>query len=376
MPVFVLRALAALAMVFALSLTPTSAQTFTAGGVTYTVEKLTDANYPVALAFAPDGRLFYTEKISGSVRVISADGVLQREPVITLEVDSLVERGLLGIAVDPNYEENGHLWVFRTLPGTARDYPTNQVVRFTEADGVGSDPEVMLSVPLVGGTLIHNGGNLHFDPRGRLYVSIGNYEDPANSQDLDVLPGKLHRFDVTEDGLVPAANNPFEDSSIYAYGLRNPFDFDFWVDEDRTLVFASENGDSCDDEINLLLPGFNYGAGPDYACGGTAAGIDTTFYQRPLLSFTPTEAPTGVLVYDNETVPEWRGKVFFCVWNDGYPSLRMVTLNAAYTAVESVEEVPLGDGRCRIDIAESPDGALVFSAVDEDGGHLWKLTPR
>jgi glucose/arabinose dehydrogenase len=352
-------------------------QTFSAAGVSYSVEKLTDANYPVALAFAPDGRLFYTEKVTGSVRVVSAEGVLQPQPVITLPVDSLVERGLLGIAIDPDYAQNGYIWVFRTAPGTARDYPANQVVRFVERDGVGSDPQVMLSIPLVGGTLIHNGGSLHFDARGRLYVSVGNYENPAFSQDLTVMPGKIHRFDVTEDGLVPAEGNPFPDSSIYAYGLRNPYDFDIVTVDDRTLVYAGENGDSCDDEINLILPGFNYGAGPNYTCGGTAAGVDRTFYLPPLLSFTPTEAPTGVLVYRSARVPQWRGKLLFCVWNDGYPSLRLVTLNAAGNAVEQVDELPLGtQARCRIDIAEAPDGSLVFSSVDRDGGHIWKLTPR
>jgi glucose/arabinose dehydrogenase len=347
------------------------------GGVAYTVEKLLDADYPVALAFAPDGRLFYTEKVSGNVRVVSPEGVLQAEPVISLPVDSLAERGLLGIAIDPAHAENGHIWVFRTAPGTTRDYPANQVVRFTERDGVGSTPEVIWSVPLTGGTLIHNGGNLHFDARGRLYVSLGNYENPADSQDLTTLPGKLHRFEVTPEGLQPAAGNPFEGSSIYAYGLRNPFDFDFLALEDRTLIYASENGDACDDEINLLLPGFNYGAGPRYTCGGTAEGIDTTFYLPPLLSFTPTEAPTGVLVYTHERVPAWQGSVFFCVWNDGYPSLRRITLDATGTQAEAVEDVPLGDeARCRIDLAQAPDGSLVFSAVDERGGHLWKLTPE
>lgn len=366
----------ALLLILSLNSVAQSSETFTAGGVTYTIEKLINADYPVALAFTPDGRLFYTEKITGNVRVISTDGVLQAEPVITLEVDSLVERGLLGIAIDPAYTENGHIWVFRTAPGTTRDYPANQVVRFTESDGIGTDPEVMLSVPLVGGTLIHNGGNLHFDRRGRLYVSIGNYENPAFSQDLEVLPGKIHRFDVTADGLVPAEGNPFEESSIYAYGLRNAFDFDFMPDDDRTLLYASENGDSCDDEINLILPGKNYGAGPDYVCGETAAGIDIANYHRPLLSFTPTEAPTGVLVYPNPEVEAWYGKVMFCVWNDGYPSLRLVTLDENRTQVTAVEELPLGQADCRIDIAAAPDGSLVFSSVSEDGGQLWKLTPQ
>lgn len=362
-----------LALVLAL---PVAAQgTFTAGGVTYTVEKFLTANYPISLAFAPDGRLFYTEKISGNVRVVSADGVLQQQPVLTLPVNALAEQGMLGIAIDPAFEENHHIWVVHTNPGTARDYPANRLVRFTEEDGIGHDPEVMFEIPITGGSLIHNGGTIHFDRDGRLYMSVGDYENPANAQNLDVLQGKLHRFDVTEDGLVPAEGNPFEDSSIYAYGLRNPWGFTF--DLEGEYIYATENGDHCDDEINLILRGFHYGHGANYTCGGTAAGVNTTYYVRPMVSFTPTEAPTGIVMYDNDAAPEWVGKLFFCVWNDGYPSLRMVTLNEARTGIDDITEIPLGDeGRCRIDIAISPDGALYMSNVDRNGGSIWRLTPR
>lgn len=346
---------------------------FTAGGVTYTVAKYITANYPVALAFAPDGRLFYTEKTTGNVRVVSADGVLQAKPVITLPVDALVERGMLGIAIDPDYEENGHIWVVHTNPGTARDYAANRVVRFTEAEGIGRDPEVMLEIPLTTNSLIHNGGNLHFDAEGRLYLSVGDYENPANAQDLDVMPGKIHRFDVTEAGLIPAEGNPFEGSSIFAYGLRNSFDFAF--DPETGSIYATENGDHCDDEINLILRGFHYGHGEDYRCGGTAAGVDTTYYVQPMIRFTPTEAPTGILIYDHEAAPAWAGNLFFCVWNDGYPSLRMLTLDEGRRAIDTITEIPLGAGRCRIDIAAGPDGALYMSSVDADGGAIWVLRP-
>jgi glucose/arabinose dehydrogenase len=368
-----MRKLLVLAILVIFVLPAGAQERFTAGGVTYTVEKFITANYPVALAFTPDGRMFYTEKTTGNVRVVSADGVLQAAPVITLPVDALVERGMLGIAVDPNYEENGHLWVVHTNPGTTRDYAANRVVRFTEEDGVGRDPEVMLEIPLTTNSLIHNGGNLHFDAEGRLYLSVGDYENPANAQDLDVMPGKIHRFDVTEEGLVPAEGNPTEGSSIFAYGLRNSFDFAF--DPETGNIYATENGDHCDDEINLILRGFHYGHGENYTCGGTAAGVNTAYYVRPMMSFTPTEAPTGILVYDHEAAPAWNGGVFFCVWNDGYPSLRMLTLDDERRAIEEITEIPLGDGRCRIDIAAGPDGALYMSSVDANGGAIWVVRP-
>jgi aldose sugar dehydrogenase len=354
---------------------------FEAGGIRYTVERVQPANYPVALAFAPDGRLFYTEKTTGNVRVISADGELQPTPVITFPSSALVERGLLGIALDPDYSENGMIWVFHTAEGTARDYPANRIVRFHEQDGVGSDPEIMLSVPIETGSLIHNGGNLRFDDNGLLYVSLGDYDLPVNSQDLTTMPGKIHRFEVTDDGLAPVSDNPVLDEneanaqpSIFAYGLRNPWDFDF--DPDSGFLFATENGDHCDDEINLILPGFNYGAGEGYICGDAAPGIDRTNYLQGLLTFTPTIAPTSIVFYDHPAVPQWNGKVFFCAWNADTP-LQMLTLNAERTTVEKVEPLPMPDGvQCRIDLEIAPDGSLYFTTVGEDGGSIYRIVPE
>lgn len=344
-------------------------------GVTYRVERVTVANYPVALAFATDGRLFYTEKNTGSVRLIDAEGVLQREPVITLPTSGLAERGMVGIALDPDYDDNGMIWVYHTAEATARDFPANNLVRFREQDGRGTDPEVMLSIPITQGTLIHNGGGLRFDDEGYLFLSIGDYEDPTHPQNRDTLPGKIHRFVVTEDGLQPAPDNPIPGNSLYAYGLRNAFRFDFDIIAGRIL--ATENGTHCDDEINLILPGFNYGAGEGYVCGGTARGVDPSNYLQALLSFTPTQSPTGIVVYRHPAVPQWEGRVFFCVWNDGYPSLRKLTLDAERrTRVEQIEVMALGDARCRIDIAVNPvNGALYFTTVGADGGAIYRLVP-
>lgn len=351
---------------------------FNAAGVSYTVELYTQANYPIALDFAPDGRLFYTEKTTGSVRVINADGSLQPEPVITLPTSALVERGLLGIALDPAYASNGMIWVLHTAEATARDYAANRVVRFHEADGVGSDPEVMLSIPLTENNLIHNGGNLHFDKNGYLYLTIGDYENAANAQDLSVMPGKIHRFALRDEGLVPAPGNPFsgenEIASIYAYGLRNSFDFAF--DTKSDYLFATENGLHCDDEVNIILRGFNYGHGENYTCGKYAAGINTVYYRQPLLSFTPTIAPTGIIVYDHPAAPAWQDNIFFCSWTDSEP-LRMLTLDAKRQKVLTTTDIPLPRGvQCRIDIAVGPEGGLYFTTVNENGGAIYRLLPE
>jgi glucose/arabinose dehydrogenase len=339
-------------------------------GAQYIVEKYVTANYPVALAFAPDGRLFYTEKTTGNVRVVSAEGKLQPDPVIHLDSDALQERGLLGIALDPDYNDNGMIWVVHTTEPSAAALPANEIVRFHEANGVGSAPQVMLSVPITNGSLMHNGGNLHFDKDGLLYVTFGDYGDPANSQDLTTVPGKIHRFQVTENGLIPAPGNPYPNSSIYAYGLRNSFDFTF--DPVSGRVFATENGLYCDDEVNLILPGFNYGAGPDYECAGTAP-LDLPLYMAPLLSYTPTIAPTGIVFYDHPAIPVWKDQLLFCSWING--TLYRAELDDARSAVKTVHTVDLGGAMCRIDIAVGPEGGLYFSEVDQNGGAIYRLLP-
>jgi aldose sugar dehydrogenase len=344
-------------------------------GVTYTVERYKIANYPVAMAFTPDGRLFYTEKETGNVRVIGTDDVRQPEPVITLPTSSLVERGLLGIAVDPNYEDNGYIWVAHIRPSTNREPASHDVVRFYEEDGVGSDPKVMFSIPLKNNALIHHGGNLAFDDEGRLFFTVGDNEDPANSQDLNTVQGAIHRFDITAEGLQPAEGNPDEDNSIFAHGFRNPFDL--VIDPyttDLTRIFATENGADCDDEINMVLRGFDYGAGPDYVCGDASPETDEIFTLPPMISYTPTVAPTGITIYTHEAAPEWQGEVFFCTWNQG--QLMRITLNEDRNQLEAINQIDLGGAQCRIDITVTPDGALMFTTVGVNGGEIYRVIPQ
>lgn len=348
-------------------------QTFTDGaGVTYRVEKFLDANFPVGMVFTEDGRLFYTEKTTGNVRLVHADGTRQIEPVIHLHTDSLQERGMLGIALDPDYEVNGYIWVYHTAQATTRDYPTNKIIRFHEDDGVGSDPQEFLAVPIETGNLLHNGGNLHFDSEGYLYVGIGDYGESTYSQNLDAPQGKIHRFQVDGDVLIVPDDNPFEGNSVFAYGFRNPFDFA--IDPVSGRPFATENGLNCDDELDLVLGGFNYGWSEAYECSGLERPAGVSRYMAPLLSFTPTIAPTGIAFYTYPDVPEWENDLFFCGWNDGV--MRRVRLNDGRNAVETVEDVDLGGVQCRIDVAMSPDGAIYFGSVGEDGGAIYRLVPE
>lgn len=327
----------------------------------FVVERYALANFPVALAFAPDGRLFYTEKHTGMLRVIGSDGVMQEEPVISFVVSGIGERGLLGIALDPDYADNGFIWTVYTARGTESQPPANNLVRFREQDGSGTDPVIMLSVPLITDSPLHNGGNIHFDADGYLYWSLGDYFEPATAQNLDVMPGKIHRFVVDGDTVRPAPDNPFDGSSIYAYGLRNPFDFTF--DPLTGQIFATENGPECDDEINRILPGHNYGWGEGAACTGSGA-VAVENYTSPLLTIETPDAPTGILIYQHEAFPQWEGDLFFCSFVSG--TLRRALLNEARDAITELIDLDLGEeNACRIDLVIGPEGGLYFTTPSE-----------
>jgi glucose/arabinose dehydrogenase len=229
------------------------------------------------------------------------------------------------------------------------------VVRFTEVNGVGQDQVTIFTSPAVGPGN-HNGGNIHFGPDGKLYVSIGEDANPANSQDLSVKNGKIHRLNA--DGSIPADNpfygQPRVEGSIYAYGLRNSFDFDF--DPVTGVLFASENGPDCDDEVNRILPGYKYGWRPDYPCDDT----DPTYNTIPALwRWTPTIAPTGITFYRGTQLPDLANHLFLCGYNDGL--LRMLELNTGRTQItqEVIQSLPAGVS-CNQDVETGPDGGLYF----------------
>lgn len=326
----------------------------------YRVEKLLDAAFPVAIDWTPDGRLFYTERFSGRLRVINTDGTLQAEPVWTFPVSTEGERGLLGVAVSPDYEETGYIYVYYTrVPGDGYNVPVNRIVRITERDGQAADPLVMIDIPLTTSNLWHQGGNIHFGPDGYLYLGIGEYDMPAQAQNIDTLPGKINRWEVQGDTLVPAEDNPFPGSATFAYGLRNPFDFDFdYFAEMRFQLIGIDNGPDCDDELNILVAGGNYGWRPGYPCdAANPQSLDDYIY--PVWYTNPTEAPAGVAIYRDGQIPQWNGQVFFCTWVTG--KMRRAILDETRTNVVAVRDVDLQNNVCQVEVAMGPDGALYFT---------------
>ncbi len=216
---------------------------------------------PTALEFAPDGRLFVAEQ-RGTLRVVTAGGTLATALNISGRVDSAGERGLLGVAFDPGFSNNRHVYLHYTQKATRNTPAHNRVVRFN----VGGDTVVAGSGKLVlrlnnlSTAKNHNGGAIHFGTDGRLYVAVGDNADGDNAQSLRNLKGKMLR--INKDGTIPTSN-PFyakasgKNRAIWARGLRNPFKFA--VKPGTGTIFINDVGQQTWEEINRGAPGANYG---------------------------------------------------------------------------------------------------------------------
>jgi putative heme-binding domain-containing protein len=208
-----------------------------------------------AMEVAPDSRVFLCEQ-TGTVRVVEHD-VLDPRPFATLKVDSLWERGLIGIALDPEFASNGSVYVCYVAP---EPYPHHRISRLA-ADGTETvlfegDDQRTLGGDVPAG---HQGGAIHFGKDGKLYVAIGDQTAGAPAQSLETLQGKLLR--LNRDGTIPEDNPFFRKTrgkyrAIWALGLRNPFTFA--VQPGTGRIFINDVGGVAE-ELNEGFAGANYG---------------------------------------------------------------------------------------------------------------------
>src|ERR1044071_9891016 len=169
----------------------------------FTETAITGLSSPTAMEIAPDGRIFVCQQ-GGSLRVIK-NGALLPTPFVTLNVDPSGERGLLGIAFDPNFAGNNFLYLYYTTATTPRH---NRVSRFT-ANGDVVEPgseTIILELDNLSSATNHNGGAIHFGPDGKLYVAVGENALGANAQTLSNRLGKMLR--INSNGTIPT-DNPF-----------------------------------------------------------------------------------------------------------------------------------------------------------------------
>jgi len=331
------------------STTPQSGDIVTTGdGVRFQVEEvLTGLEVPWSLNFAPDGRLFITER-PGRVRIVTLGGA--SELALTLgDVYAQGEAGLLGLALDPQFPQNRYVYLYYSA--SAPGGPVNRIVRYREVNSRLGEPAVLLdNIPAAN---IHDGGRLRFGPDGLLYATAGDAANQNLAQDVASLAGKFLR--ITRDGATPADNR--FGSPVFTYGHRNPQGFD-WHPTSGDL-WAVEHGATGNDEVNAIRSGLNYGW-PRIEGAATMAGMET-----PVTFYNPSIAPSGASFYRGQRFPQFANN-FFVATLRGTHLLRL-TLDTASRRVTAQERLLEGTyGRLR-DVVSGPDGYLYFCTNNRDG---------
>ncbi|CAN5365246.1 hypothetical protein BH09BAC3_BH09BAC3_10530 [soil metagenome] len=244
-------------------------------------------NSPTVMAFAPDGRIFVAQQ-SGALLVIKND-VQLTTPFITLSVNSNGERGLIGIAFDPDFATNSFLYLYYTVNTAPLK---NRISRFTaNGDVVMAGSELLiLELDNLSSATNHNGGALAFGVDGKLYVAVGDNANSSFPQNLDSYHGKVLR--INKDGTAPT-DNPFfsptaseQRKRVWAYGLRNPYTFSIQPVTGR--FFVNDVGQNAWEEINdASAPGRNFGW-PTTEGPTTNPSFTPPFYAYNHTSGTPT----------------------------------------------------------------------------------------
>jgi glucose/arabinose dehydrogenase len=318
-----------------------------------------------AFAQAADGRLFVAQQ-TGALRVVR-NGALQATPFVSLSVDSAGERGLIGVALHPDFANNRWVYLHHTTPSGGSHNRISRIrasVANPDLAEAGSE-QVLVDLPLLSGATNHNGGALHFGSDGKLYVGVGDNANGALAPDLTSPLGKLLRFN--DDGSIPA-DNPHAATqtglarAIWARGLRNPYTFAVQPGSGRILI--NDVGQNTWEEINLGVAGADYGwpasEGPDGLLASHTA---------PLLAYRHSAAAPagsgpggffvgfaiagGAFAPDTSAWPApWRGNYFFADFVSRFIGvLDLANGNAAY-AFGSVSGNP-------VDLLTTADGTLL-----------------
>jgi glucose/arabinose dehydrogenase len=350
--------------------------------------------WPFSIAPLPDGRILLTEKMRG-LRIISPNGeqseLIQGTPeayddgIVLLSM--IYGLGwMMDVALHPDYEENG--WIYLHFGDRCRDCDTsmNKLIRGRIEDGRWVDEETVWRAEpdtYTGSPDVGAGGRISFDDRGHVFLSVGikGPSDHDGIQDLSLPYGKIHR--VHDDGRIPS-DNPFVNvpgalATTWTYGHRSPQGLEF--DPTTGRLWSTEMGPRGGDEFNLLLPGRNYGwpltsKGVNYDGTPVEYGkelgiaLDLAAIEQPVVDMTPSPAVSSFIVYRGDKFPAWQ--------NDAIVGTLKATelYRWVLEGDRVVHRETLLKGIARIrDVEAGPDGFIYLLLEHASGGRIVRLVP-
>lgn len=335
--------------------------------------------HPWAIAFLPDGSMLLTER-DGRLRLVKNDKLVERPISGVPEVRTDGNGGLMDVAIHPNFSENGLVYLTYTKP-VERGWGAPALAMGKLVDGELQNTRDLLVTEAYEGNSGLN-GRVAFGQDGKVYMSTGGRIGEV-AQDPMSLRGKVLRLE--DNGSVPL-DNPFRNrldykSEIYTLGHRNTLAL---IQHPITgEVWQHENGPNGGDEINILLPGRNYGwpevsFGRFYAGGRVNEHPTREGLESPLLVWLPAIAASGMAVYTGDKFPEWKGNVFIgSLRMGGIPGtghLQRIVFNEKTEEIR--RELMLTELRRRIrEVREGPDGLLYLLTDEEDDGALLRIEP-
>jgi aldose sugar dehydrogenase len=316
---------------------------------------VTGLPYPAAFTFAPDGRIFFGERLKGSIHIWNPATKNVSDFYTITHVLTDGERGLLGVALHPNYPASPYVYAYATrdIGGTIK----NQILRIKNVNAHGAQATVIYSSNAAADSY-HDGGRILFGPDGMLYAIVGDAHDSGNAQDTSISAGKILRMEP--NGTVPAGNQ--YPGREFAIGIRNSFGFTFDF-ANTGLLWETENGPECNDEVNLIESGKDYGWGPAETCSTPPPAPNNTNQNGanpvlPIRWWGTTIAPTGAVFCDGCGLTGFEGDLFFGAYNTG--DIRDNVLTSDRMDIAS-QTVALTHSEGILSMERGLDGTIYFS---------------
>lgn len=341
----------------------------------YTIETVAEGLvHPWSIAFLPSGDMLVTER-PGTLRVVGADGDVSDPIPGTPPVYNEGQAGLFDVVLAPDYESTGEVYLAYAAGDAGENATAVWRARF-DGERLEGGEQIFLARPYKD-TNAHFGGRIAFLPDGTFLLTIGEgFEYREQAQRLSSHLGTTVR--LNRDGTAPA-DNPFVDTEgalpeIYSYGHRNAQGMVF--DAETGRVWQHEHGPRGGDEVNLIEAGNNYGwpiatAGVDYSGARISPFESHEGFAAPVREWTPSIAPSGLIVYRGALFPDWQGDLFAGALVNR--AVHRLELNG--TQVTGEEVLFTGPGERIRDVAEGPDGAI-YLLTDAQNGRLLRVVPR